>query len=208
MNLTAIILSGGGPAPRRPSLPHADLVIAADSGLSLAAALELTVDVIVGDLDSVDPQDVATALEAGATLETHPTDKDATDLDLAIEAAVRAGAEHIHVVGGGAGRLDHLLGVALLVASPRWRNHTIEWHTEHAVAYPVHDQRTISGSSGDLVSVVPTAGHPIVSIEGTTWLLNDTPLEVGSTRGISNSLTEPSATVRVKGGSVLVVHTP
>ena len=53
MERTIIILSGGGPGPSPGGLPDADVVIAADSGLALADALGLVVDVVVGDLDSV-----------------------------------------------------------------------------------------------------------------------------------------------------------
>ena len=49
-----VILTGGSGAPTAP-LPHPDLVIAADSGLHLAAGLGLTVDLIVGDFDSAAP---------------------------------------------------------------------------------------------------------------------------------------------------------
>ena len=46
----------GGPAARDPGpLPLHDLVIAADSGAEHAPALGLTADVLVGDMDSVDP---------------------------------------------------------------------------------------------------------------------------------------------------------
>ena len=111
---TIIILSGGGPGPSPDRLPQAYLIIAADSGLALADGLGLAVDVVVGDLDSALPADLDSARKAGAVIEPHPADKDATDLDLAMTAAIERGAERVVVVGGGAGRLDHLLGVATL----------------------------------------------------------------------------------------------
>ena len=61
---TILVLGGGGPAPTTP-LPHVDAVIAADSGYGLASALGTPVDLLVGDLDSIDADDLAAAEEIG-----------------------------------------------------------------------------------------------------------------------------------------------
>ncbi len=87
---TALVFAGGERPP--PSavdgLLAADVVIAADSGLGHALALGCAVDLVVGDLDSVDPDDARRARRpAGAVVEQHPADKDATDLELALDAA-------------------------------------------------------------------------------------------------------------------------
>ena len=92
---TAIVCTGGGLADHRVVVPAHDLVIAADSGLHVARALNLRVDLLVGDLDSVSPEAIA-----DTPIERHPVDKDATDLELAIDAAVRRGASHMVVIGG------------------------------------------------------------------------------------------------------------
>ena len=88
----AIVLAGGDPVATRirDHLPADADVIAADSGLHLAGPLGLTVACVVGDLDSADPAAVDAAVAAGATVERHPVDKDATDLELAIDAARHA----------------------------------------------------------------------------------------------------------------------
>ena len=110
-------------------------VVAADSGVHLAAPLGLHVDLVVGDFDSADPVVVDRAVADGALLDRHPAAKDATDLELALETAYVWGAERIVVVGGGGGRLDHLLGNLMLLASPRWRATAIEaWISDAHVA--------------------------------------------------------------------------
>ena len=103
----------------RSDLPDTAIVVAADSGLHLAETLGLHVDRIVGDLDSADPDLVEAAVARGAVIERHPAEKDATDLELALDAAVREGAQRVVVVGGGGGRLDHFLANVLLITTPR-----------------------------------------------------------------------------------------
>src|SRR5690348_14187528 len=115
----AIVFAGNGrvePAVRA-RLPQPADVIAADSGLAVATALGLAVDHLVGDLDSVDAAAVEAAEAAGTTVERHPAEKDATDLELALDAALVRGARRLVVVDGGGDRLDHLLGNVLLLSS-------------------------------------------------------------------------------------------
>jgi thiamine pyrophosphokinase len=204
---TIIILSGGGLGPSPDQLPQADLVIAADSGLALADALGLAVDVVVGDLDSALPADLDAARKAGAVIELHPTDKDATDLDLAMTAAIERGAERIVVVGGGAGRLDHLLGVATLLASDRWADVRIEWHTPATVVYPTRLSMEISTEAGDLVSLIPLSGDAAVTLLGTRWELQTETIAFGSSRGISNEAKTDLVHLQVHSGVVLLAHT-
>src|SRR6185436_2346365 len=124
---TALIVTGGGSvrAPLPPGLDGA-LVVAADGGVAEARRLGLAVDVVVGDLDSAAPDDLAAVEADGGRIERHPVDKDATDLELAIDHAVHAGADRVVVAGGDGGRFDHVLGNALVLASPRWGHVEVE----------------------------------------------------------------------------------
>jgi thiamine pyrophosphokinase len=66
---------------------------------------------------------------------------------------------------------------------------------------------TIGGQVGDTVSLI--ALSPLVegvSTNGLEWSLVDGTLAFGSTLGISNVLTEPPASVRVREGVLLLVH--
>ena len=53
------------------------------------------VDLLVGDLDSISPEGLAAAEDSGIRIERHAIDKDATDLELSLAAAVRHGAGRI-----------------------------------------------------------------------------------------------------------------
>jgi thiamine pyrophosphokinase len=204
-----VILAGGAlvDAVEVGTLPEHDLVIAADSGLAQAAALDLRVDRIVGDLDSADPTALAAAAEAGAEVERHPADKDATDLDLAVQAAIREGAERVVVVGGGGGRLDHLLGNALLLSSPTFAGAAVEWRVGRSRCHVVRQRAEWTGAIGDLVSLLPVGGAAHgVRTDGLQWRLDGETLPAGSTRGISNRMTHTQAAVALAGGTLLAIH--
>jgi thiamine pyrophosphokinase len=207
----AIVLAHGDPvAAGSVTLPGDALVIAADGGLSLAAALGLTPDVVVGDMDSVNPQDLERAERSGARIDVHPVDKDETDLELALAVALAAGAVDITIVGGVGGRLDHLLANTMLLSAASADGLTMRWLTGSEEVLPCFPNRPvgIDGHPGDLVSLIPIDG-PVrgVRTSGLRWQLDGDELGRGSTRGVSNEMTASEAQVWVDDGGLLVVHT-
>jgi len=207
--LSAVVLAGGEPVDPTavPPLPADALVIAADSGLHVAAELALHVDVVVGDLDSAAPDAVAVARQAGARVERHPVDKDRTDLDLALAAASAAGAHRVVVVGGGGGRLDHLLGNVLLLGSDDYAHLELEALVSGARLLVVRRERELHGEPGSLVSLLPLGGPARgVRTTGLRFPLDGDDLAAGSSRGVSNELVAPVATVALDAGVALAVQ--
>jgi thiamine pyrophosphokinase len=189
-----------GPAPR---------VVAADSGLEGALALGLAVDVVVGDMDSVDPAALAAAEAAGTWVERHPAAKDATDLDLAVDAALAAGRpERLVAVTGTGDRFDHALAVALSLAGPRLADVAVEAWIGPAHLWVVRHRLALTGEPGALVSLIPVHGPARgVVTTGLRYPLAGEDLAPGTTRGVSNELAGGPATVEV-GEGVLVAVAP
>src|SRR5690349_19765065 len=97
---TVVVVAGGHSSVGRAlELPEDAHVFAADSGVDLALALGLHVDRAIGDFDSVSAAGLAAVEAAGAVVERHPAAKDATDLELALDAAVALEPARIVVVG-------------------------------------------------------------------------------------------------------------
>ena len=184
----------------------ADVTIAADSGWYEALRLGIVPDELHGDLDSVLDVDVDEAARLGVEIHRYPTDKDATDLELALDRAVALGAERLLVVGPGGGRLDHQLGELLLLASEKYAELVVEARLGGSTVHAVRGgPRPIPGRAGASVSIVPIAGPATVSTTGMRWPLVAEQLDPGSTRGISNEFDGDTATVGTERGVVLVV---
>jgi thiamine pyrophosphokinase len=204
----ALVFAGGDrPEPDAlDGVPDDALVVAADSGLHHAQALGRHVDVVVGDFDSVDPAALAAAERAGATVERHNPDKDATDLELALTAARDRGCTHLVVVGGIGGRLDHSLANALLLAAPALATVTVEARMGAGTAHVVRDSIELDGLPGDLVTLLPVGGPARgVTTEHLRFPLRGESLEPGSTRGVSNELVTSPAHVALDDGVLLVI---
>jgi thiamine pyrophosphokinase len=205
---TVVVFTGGEPpgAEAVAGLPADSLVIAADSGLDHAQAVGWPVDVVVGDLDSVGAEALALAEQQGVTVERHPIAKDQTDLGLALQRALELGAGRVVVVGGGGGRLDHLLANTLVLASSEFSGATIEARHGRARVHVVRDQLELVGRPGDLVSLLPALAPATgITTEGLLYPLVGETLLPGSTRGVSNELVDTRASVSVDGGVLLAV---
>jgi thiamine pyrophosphokinase len=212
MARVAIVFAGGdpvGPAVRA-LLPDDAYAIAADSGLHHATALGVRVDLVVGDLDSVDRDALDAAVAGGTLVEEHPAEKDATDLELALDAATRQGAGHVVVVGGAGGRVDHFLANVALLTSPRFAGVQIEMllgTARVAVARGAEGPVEIGGESGDLVTLLPFGGDARgITTKGLQYPLHGESLTVGTTRGVSNVVGEVPASVELDEGVLLVVQ--
>ncbi|MDJ0663754.1 MAG: thiamine diphosphokinase [Acidimicrobiia bacterium] len=204
----ALIIAGGNPV--KPvvleQLDDPAFVIAADSGLDEAFRVGLEPDLVVGDMDSVSTDALQRAENRGITIERHPVAKDATDLELAIDAAAAAGYERATIIGGTGGRMAHTLANALLLLKER--SIDLDWRTSRATITAIREggSNAYRRADGPLLSVLAVGRPAKCESEGLRWQLTGRPLEPGSTRGISNEIVTDVARVSVMGGQVLTVH--
>jgi thiamine pyrophosphokinase len=204
-----VVVVAGGEAPRADGvlgIPLGAVVIAADGGLEHARALGLDVAVAVGDFDSASPEAVEAAEAAGTRVVRHPADKDATDLELALDVAASSDVERILVLAGDGGRLDHLLSALLLFGHERYEGAQVDAFVGPARVHVVRGERTLTGEPGELVSLLALHGPARgVRTEGLAYALRGDTLEPGSSRGVSNVLTAPTAKVTVEHGTLVAV---
>lgn len=204
--VTVVVVAGGDPpSPEEVArLPADPVVVAADAGLDHAQSAGLTVAIAVGDMDSVSPEALAAAEQAGTRIERHPADKDQTDLELALELAARL-ADRVIVIGAGGGRLDHLIGNLAVLASPQWSGVKIEAWLGSARAVVIRHHRILDVEPDITVSLFALGGPARLTTTGLAWPLNNEILDPLTSRGVSNRATDPSPSVSVSEGVVLAV---
>ena len=206
-----VVVVVGGDAPDGSAavdLPPDATVIAADSGVDHAHRLGLHVDVAVGDFDSVSPAGLARAEREGARVERHPAEKDRTDLEIALDAALTLAPTDVLVIGGDGGRLDHLLANVLVLTSPSYAGVRVRARLGPASVHVLRggDEVVLDGRPGDTVTLLSVHG-PATGIRtaGLRYPLADEALAPGTSRGVSNVLEEPPARVALRDGVLLAV---
>lgn len=190
-------------------LQPGDRLIGADGGTLHLLALGLTPHAVVGDLDSLPTATVEKLAAQGVAIERHPRAKDKTDLELAIDRAVADGADRVLLLGAMGGRLDQSVANLMLLAQPRWPA-VIQLAEGNEIAQVLHGGQNLvlEDAIGSTLSVLPLSPEVTgVSYVGMEYPLENATLTLGSTRGVSNTVTASPAVVSIAAGTLLIIHT-
>ena len=152
-------------------------------------------------------------------VEVASVDKDESDTELAVRAALDEGAARITIVGAlGGARLDHALANVALLGMAELAGRDVRLVADDARVRLLASDATSSaagvavdleGRPGDLVSLFPVgADVEGVSTDGLRYPLVAATLLVGRTRGLSNVRTATVARVAMRQGRLLIVEAP
>ena len=208
-NFRRAILFANGDFPEEHSLiiEKDDFLVAVDGGLRHLIHLGLMPQLLIGDLDSVSPQELGSCMDWGVEVLRFPPEKDLTDLELAILEVLRRGFNEIVLTCAIGGRLDHTLGNLALLALPDLRDcHTYISHGNTAI-YLINDHIDLPSYPGNLLSLLPW-GEVVqgVTTAGLHYALNDATLYPWKTLGLSNVATSHQVTVSLKSGHLFLFH--
>jgi thiamine pyrophosphokinase len=178
---------------------NAPLVIAADGGARHALALGLSVTRWVGDFDSSD------GIVLDAPRQTFPTEKDSTDLELAVLCAKSLGATSATILGAFGGRFDHALGIALLATRETKLGFAVTLEGGLEAAWVLTGSHSIPLQTGQTFSLLALEPS-LVSLQGAKWNLENAPLEFGSGLGISNIASGDVKVVLTSGCALLIAQ--
>ncbi len=210
--MKAIVVAGGDAVAQDAALlSGADVVIAADSGAHWLETSGVLPDLVIGDMDSIDPALLERLVAQGIEVERHPTEKDASDVELAVSRAVADGADQVVILGAlGGERLDHEIANLLLLVDRRWNGidaRAVRGGTT-VRALRGEGRRELDGSTGDLVTLLPLGSDATgVRTEGLRYPLDGDTLESGRSRGLSNEIERAQASVSLEGGTLLIIET-
>ena len=178
--------------------------IAADGGMAHAAALGLPVELWVGDFDSSSADLQATYQDIPR--QTHPADKDKTDGEIAIDAALALGATELVLVGALGGQTDHALGNLGLLLALAGRDVTAYATSGREEAYPLTRRLELDLPPGSRLSVIAFSPLFGLDISGVRWPLANADVSMGSTWTLSNVATGAVTLGLIHGTAVVVAY--
>lgn len=225
------LVVAGSPEPSSPELlrrlaSDADRVVAVDRGLDACIAAGVVPDDFVGDADSASSTSLARLDGMGCAVRTFTTQKDYTDLGLALrllrdpkgelDATNRAekrvlangsGLPRVILTCSSGGRPDHFLGVFGAMCEyadldPILVEDGFECHVLAPEGRRVW--RACAGDVGRTVSVVAIAADTVASERGLRWELDHAPMPVLSDLGVSNVVEHEGDEVECHSGAVAV----
>ena len=201
-----IVLGGDAPGEMllRACMQNAELCVAADRGLAPFHAAGLSPDLLIGDMDSIEPS--VLACYDGVPQERLQCEKDDTDGVHALDTAVARGATHITLLGALGGRMDHALANLMLLVRAHRQGVFCEILSENVRITRVCGEAVLHGARGDTVSFVPLGDAYGVTLEGFHYPLTEHALLSDYPLGVSNVVTQDEAVVRVRQGDLLMFH--
>jgi len=206
------VLFANGIDPKKGNLKFStdDYLIAVDAGLHHLFSRGFLPDLLVGDLDSIDPNDFHKCLERGVETMRFPPEKDQTDLELALLEGAKRGFHEILIAFGLGGRLDHSLGNLALLNHPVSKDLFLHFDDGQTEILLLNDKRftwATRTAPGDLISLIPWQGDVTgVRSEGLEYPLNGETLFSGRTRGISNLAKGEYVSVSRETGALLFIR--
>ena len=212
--MKAFIYAGGTISPENVTEhpKSGDLVIAADSGYANARLLSVTPDVVLGDFDSFDETDIPRDLEKLKV----PAEKDFTDTQLAVDTALKKGADEIVIIGGLDGRLDHTLS-NLAILEDMWERSSdkkapkrifcVITDGKNRVRYIENDSVLIPKSGYRYLSVIArTKKLKGVEIKGCKYPLKNATIDKNFQFAVSNEIIGNCALIAIRKGGAYIVE--
>ncbi|MHB8128668.1 MAG: thiamine diphosphokinase [Mobilitalea sp.] len=185
------------------------MIIAADRGLTVADRLNLPLDFIVGDFDSVSKAVLNKYRELSTPIQTFPTEKDKTDTQIAIELAIMQNASDIDIIGATGSRLDHVLANIHLLMLPLQLKIKARLIDPNNKIYLKNESFSLMkyNQFGDFVSLLPFSEkvHGL-TLKGFKYPLNNITLTAGNSLGISNEIKAEEAFVEFTDGILIVIE--
>lgn len=205
----AALIIGNGDDIERQCIDNINIeyVICADGGLEKAEKLNLSPNLILGDFDSVDAKVLEHYKKLNIETVTFPSEKDYTDMELAVENAVKKGFKDIVLTGATGSRLDHTLANIQL----------LEKYCRHGINLEIIDNNNYISIISDntdvkikykkdhFVSLVPvTEKLEGLTLIGFRYPLDNVIVQRGTALLISNEIIQDEGRIILKNGTALV----
>jgi thiamine pyrophosphokinase len=183
------------------------LVICCDGGARNFQYLGIKPDVIIGDMDSIDPALLASYSAQGIKILKCSANKDFTDTELALDYALNLNPEEIFIWGALGGRVDHTLANVFLLCKGQEKGINTYLVDEYGEAFVLDKKAVFINETGKTVSLLALSPRVTgITLTGFLYPLEKGTLKMGETRGISNIINEDRAGISVRSGKLLVIR--
>lgn len=237
LDACALFVSGspvGVSAPLLQKLAaQVDFILAVDAGANQLQQAGIVPDLLIGDLDSISADTLASYQDEAIAIESFDAYKNATDVELGIETLHARGFTRIIATNVLGGRSDHALGsLGALAGAVRNYDVDVRVYDEQESCFFVcskqepkylqldmSEWQTLSNTpqntanaqdSSELhlpehLSLISWGGTNTVSLTGTEWELDHHELSSYSARGVSNVVRSSHVKLTVHEGSGVVL---
>lgn len=181
-----------------------DFIVGVDRGAAWLLKQKVIPNVAIGDFDSISKNELQIIKKNVKKVIVHPQKKDATDLELAVDYAIKLKPKQVIIFGGIGTRLDHTIAAVHLLEKLLEKGingKIIDEKNEIELIQQTHEVFP----SHSYVSILPHTKKIVVSLSGFAYPLSRKELVRSSSRGISNEVVGKKAVIEVHEGIALVI---
>ena len=177
--------------------------IASDSGATLASSCGFMPQHLIGDMDSISLSKLEALKQESILIDKYQQDKDDSDTLLALKRSHRDKKEATVLIGGGGGRVDHLLAIfqdLTLECAPDY------WITDANIMIVLKQIQSykINLSKKSTVSIFALEPFTRLETKGLKWELNDS-FNCSVRYSLSNVTCDDFFEIDLKAGKALIV---
>ncbi len=186
---------------------EADCIIAADGGARHCEVLQCLPDTLIGDLDSIPGKILKEFKTRDIEILQHPERKNATDLELAIDLAIKRGATKIYFAGMLGGRWDMSLSNIFLLAHNKYVKIRLSILSTDCVLHILHPgKHSFETKIGQRVSLLPLKEDAQgITLTGFEYPLSHYTIPFGSSIGVSNVTSDTTVHIQHSRGVLLTL---
>lgn len=212
-----ISIMAGGPSNFLPDLhiykEQTDIWVGVDHGVLVLLEHHIVPNLAFGDFDSVSREELKTIQEKVSEISVFPSEKDETDLELAIDWAIQQKPSNIYILGATGGRIDHFLANIQLLQKERMLQCMQETNI-----YIMDEKNSLTvktpgiypievDSTKKYVSLISVTKEVVgITLSGFKYPLTQAVLKRGSTLCISNELISNYGNVSFEKGILMIVR--
>ncbi len=182
-----------------------NFIVAIDGGINHCFEANIRPDLVIGDLDSISPSNKGKLEKENIEVLIYPEEKDATDLEIAVDYSIDQNFTKTIILGSTGSRLDHSLAAIGLLDKFYKKDMEAYIVNKKNICFLLSGERNVSNIK-KYVSLIPMERKGmLVTLEGFKYPLKDDFIEFSSTRCISNEILGDSASIKIKNGLALVI---
>lgn len=204
-----VAIVGGGKLSKKslPEIIKSDYIIGVDRGACWLIANSVIPDIAIGDFDSVSSKELEEIKKRIKMIKKYPSEKNATDMELAVEHALSLLPMEVAIYGAIGSRIDHTMGDIYLL------ERLLEKGIPAVIRDSNNEARVVSSRlvlkkepRHRFVSVLPITETIEVTLTGFLYDVSRTLIRRGQTLGVSNEIRKKNALIEVHRGKALVIR--
>lgn len=183
------------------SCEEADYIIAADSGYDYLVEYGIEANYLIGDFDSIKHN---LDFVDNSIITKYPVEKNATDLQIAVEKSISLKSNEVIIFGGTGTRLDHTLANIFLLKKYYDLNikcKMVDNNNEIRLLKGVHK---IKKGDYKYFSIIPFKNELYISLQGVKYNLNNKIVPFPDTLCLSNEINGEECTISLSDYAIVI----